>query len=226
MQWDDVGFLVSKNKYNENSIVAEFFTKNHGKCTGIIFGATSKKIKNYLQIGNELYLNYNYKTDSKIGYFKAEILKAHTPIYFENEKKLSCIVSAMNLIKLLTVDLQENENIYNLLGNFFLILKNDNWVKEYIFWELKLLDLIGFNLQLEKITQFEMLKNKKKYFVKSNSEKKYIPNFLIEKEVNNLDDDNISQGLKLVGDFLEKNILKPNNLTYPVARNDFIKLFK
>ena len=112
MQWDDVGFLVSKNKYNENSIVAEFFTKNHGKCTGIIFGATSKKIKNYLQIGNELYLNYNYKTDSKIGYFKAEILKAHTPIYFENEKKLSCIVSAMNLIKLLTVDLQENENIY------------------------------------------------------------------------------------------------------------------
>ena len=226
MQWDDVGFLVSKNKYNENSIVAEFFTKNHGKCTGIIFGATSKKIKNYLQIGNELYLNYNYKTDSKIGYFKAEILKAHTPIYFENEKKLSCIVSAMNLIKLLTVDLQENENIYNLLGNFFLILKNDNWVKEYIFWELKLLDLIGFNLQLEKITQFEMLNNKKKYFVKSNSEKKYIPNFLIEKEVNNLDDDNISQGLKLVGDFLEKNILKPNNLTYPVARNDFIKLFK
>ncbi len=226
MQWDDVGFLVSKNKYNENSIVAEFFTKNHGKCTGIIFGATSKKIKNYLQIGNELYLNYNYKTDSKIGYFKAEILKAHTPIYFENEKKLSCIVSAMNLIKLLTVDLQENENIYNLLGNFFLILKNDNWVKEYIFWELKLLDLVGFNLQLEKITQFEMLNNKKKYFVKSNSEKKYIPNFLIEKEVNNLDDDNISQGLKLVGDFLEKNILKPNNLTYPVARNDFIKLFK
>ena len=110
--------------------------------------------------------------------------------------------------------------------SFFLILKNDNWVKEYIFWELKLLDLIGFNLQLEKITQFEMLNNKKKYFVKSNSEKKYIPNFLIEKEVNNLDDDNISQGLKLVGDFLEKNILKPNNLTYPVARNDFIKLFK
>ena len=58
MQWDDIGYLISKNKYNENSAIVEFFTKHHGKCSGIIFGATSKKMKNYLQIGNKLYLNY------------------------------------------------------------------------------------------------------------------------------------------------------------------------
>ena len=46
MQWDDIGYLLSKNKYNENSIIAEFYTKNHGKFPGLIFGATSKKIKN------------------------------------------------------------------------------------------------------------------------------------------------------------------------------------
>ena len=43
MQWDDTGFLISKNRYNENSVIAEFFTEKHGKCSGIIFGATSKK---------------------------------------------------------------------------------------------------------------------------------------------------------------------------------------
>ena len=72
MQWDDIGYLVSKNRYNENSVVAEFYTEYHGKCSGIIFGATSKKIKNYLQIGNKLYLNYNSKTDNKLGYFKSD----------------------------------------------------------------------------------------------------------------------------------------------------------
>ena len=57
MIWDDTGFLLSKNKYSENSLITEVFTKDHGKISGIIFGGTSKKIKNYLQIGNNLYVN-------------------------------------------------------------------------------------------------------------------------------------------------------------------------
>ena len=75
MQWDDIGYLISKNRYSENSIIAEFYTENHGKSSGIIFGATSNKIKNYLQIGNKLYLNYNYKNEGKLGYYKLKYLK-------------------------------------------------------------------------------------------------------------------------------------------------------
>ena len=48
MNWQDTGFLLSKNKYSENNSIAEFYTKNHGKVTGVIYGSTSKKIKNYL----------------------------------------------------------------------------------------------------------------------------------------------------------------------------------
>ncbi len=226
MYWDDTGYLLSKNRYNENSIIAEFYTENHGKCPGIIFGATSKKIKNYLQIGNQLFLNYNYKSETKIGYFKVEISKAYTPHYFEYKEKLLCIVSAMNLVKLLTVDLQFNFNIYNLLNNFYPIFNHEDWVKKYIFWELKLLEIVGYNLQLNKINQFEIVNTEKKYFVSSNSEKKYIPNFLIDNDEKNLDKKNLSKGLKLVGDFLEKNILKPNNINYPNARLEFVNLFK
>ena len=113
MIWDDTGFLLSKNKYNENSLVVEIFTKNHGKVFGIIFGGTSKRIKNYLQIGNQLYVNYNSKSENKVGYFKIEIHKAYSPIYFDHSQKLNCISSAMNLIKVLTADFQTNINIYD-----------------------------------------------------------------------------------------------------------------
>ena len=61
MIWDDIGFLLSKNRYNENSLISDIYTKNFGKVSGIIFGGTSKKIKNYLQIGNKLYVSYNSK---------------------------------------------------------------------------------------------------------------------------------------------------------------------
>ena len=46
MNWDDAGFLLSKNRYSENSLIIEIFTQNHGKVSGIVFGGTSKKIKN------------------------------------------------------------------------------------------------------------------------------------------------------------------------------------
>ena len=45
MIWDDKGFLISKNKYNENSLIAEMFTEQHGKVSGIILAPHQKRLK-------------------------------------------------------------------------------------------------------------------------------------------------------------------------------------
>ena len=226
MNWDDSAYLVSKNRYSENSIIAEVFTENHGKISGIIFGGTSKKIKNYLQIGNKIYVNYNSKSVTRIGYFKIEILKALTPLYFDENQKLSCITSAMHLIKLLTAEAQSNKEIFKLIDKFFEILKLDNWIQKYIFWELELLKLLGYDLELKTMAEKEIVDSEVNYYVKSSTEKKSIPNFLIDE--NNIDVNlkNLLKGLKLVSDYLEKSILKPNNLNLPTSRTHFINLLK
>jgi DNA repair protein RecO (recombination protein O) len=226
MNWDDTGFLISKNRYSENSIIVEVFTENHGKISGIIFGGTSKKIKNYLQIGNKIHVNYNSKSPTRIGYFKIEILKALTPLYFDHSQKLSCIASAMNLVKLLTAEAQSNYQIFNLIDNFFDLLDSDNWIKEYIFWELELLKLLGYDLELKNIVEKETIDDEAKYYVKSSTERKNVPNFLIEDNDNIIDQKNLLHGLKLVSDYLEKSILKPNNINYPSSRLHFINLLK
>ena len=172
MNWDDLGFLLSKNRYNENSLIAEVYTQDHGKTSGIIFGGTSKKIKNYLQIGNHLYINFNSKSESRIGYFKIEIFKAYSPNYFDDPKKLNCISSAMNLIKILTAESQSNSKIYQLINEFYLILTQSDWLKEYIFWELKLLSILGFSLDLKNMVNNELINGRIIYFVKSSTEKK------------------------------------------------------
>ena len=226
MNWDDAGYLISKNRYSENSIIAEVFTENHGKTSGIIFGGTSKKIKNYLQIGNKIYVNYNTKSPTRIGYFKVEILKALTPLYFDNSQKLSCITSAMNLIKLLTAEAQSNKEIFALIDNFFNILNFDNWIKEYIFWELELLKLLGYDLELKKMVEKEIVSDQINYFVKTSTEKKIIPNFLIDRNNDDNDLKSLLKGFKLVSDYLEKSILRPNNINLPTSRLDFINLLK
>jgi DNA repair protein RecO (recombination protein O) len=226
MNWSDIGFLLSKNKYNENSIIAEVFTEKYGKVSGIIFGASSKKIKNYLQIGNKLHVNYNFKNENKLGYFKIEIIEAITPLYFDNRKKLLCITSAISIVKLLTADLQSNPKIFFLIESFFLFLKNKNWIKEYIFWELEFLKTVGYDLEIKNIVEKQIINNEISYFVKSSTEKKIVPNFLINSDLEDVDNSSLLKGLKLVGDYLEKSILKPNNINYPKSRFDFISIIK
>ena len=226
MIWDDVGFLLSKNRYSENSLIAELYTKNHGRVTGIIFGGTSKKIKNYLQIGNNLHINFNSKSENRIGYFKIEIQQAFSPYYFDNQKKLSCISSAMHLVRILTAESQKNENIYNLMENFYILLNKDDWIKNYIFWELELFKLLGYDLVFENLVDKKIINNKIEYISKSSIDKKIVPRFLLEKSINSDDLSTLLDGLKLVGDYLEKSILKPNNLSQPISRLQFINTLK
>ena len=226
MIWSDKGYLLSKNKFGENSIIVDFFTENHGKISGIIYGATSKKIRNYLQIGNKFHINYNSKNENKLGYLKIEIEKILTPLFFEDKKKLSCIVSSMSLVKLLTVENQSNINIYRLIGDFYSFLDNTNWINKLIFWELELLKLIGYDLELKNIVSEEVVDGKKLYFVSNNNDKKYVPNFIVENN-NEIDDfKQISNGLKLITDYLDKSILRPNNISHPRSRIDFLNTLK
>ena len=226
MIWDDTGFLLFKNRYNENSLITEVYTKNHGKVSGIIFGGTSKKIKNYLQIGNKLHINYNSKSENRIGYFKIEIQKALSPYYFDDIQKLSCISSAMNLVKLLTAESQINQSIYNLLENFYILLNDDNWIQKYIFWELDLFKAIGYDLDLIELVDKKLIDNKTQYISKSTLDKKIIPNFLIDKTQSSEDLKTLLSGLKLVSDYLDKSILKPNNLNQPISRLQFINTLR
>ena len=226
MIWDDKGFLLSKFKYSENSVIADFFTTEHGKSSGIIFGASSKRIKGYLQIGNKFQLNYQSKNENKIGSFKVEIIKAETPLFFNDRSKLHCISSSMSMVKLLTAENQKNSEIFNLIEKFFILIKKNNWLMEYIIWELELLKLSGYDLNLSKIVKKTIENNKSKYFVESQTEKKIVPNFLVENNNEVADKNDLIRGIQIVTSYLDKNILQPNNLNHPLQRVDFINTLK
>ena len=130
------------------------------------------------------------------------------------------------MIKILTADSQANIKVYQIIENLYLILKNQDWLKKYIFWELDLLKLLGYDLELENLVEKDTVENKTVYYASSSNEKKFVPNFLIEKDLEVNDIKTLLNGLKLVGDYLDKTILKPNNLNYPNSRLLFINSLK
>jgi len=132
----------------------------------------------------------------------------------------------MNLIKILTAESQSNDKVYFIIQNLFLILKEKDWLKKYIFWELELLKILGYDLALENLVEKDLEGNKTVYYASSLNEKKYVPNFLIEKDKEVEDIKILLKGLKLVNDYLDKTILKPNNINFPNNRLLFLNTLR
>ena len=150
MQWKDEGFLLSKNNYGENSIIIQVFTLKHGKCSGIVYGGSSRKQKRSFQIGNKILLNWKSKNENKPGYFTVELIDPISPFYFDDKKRTACILSAASILKILLPERQINQNVYKSFENMLNSLKNDDWIKLYIDWELSLIKELGYETDVEK----------------------------------------------------------------------------
>jgi DNA repair protein RecO (recombination protein O) len=151
MKWQDEGYLLSKNNFDENSIIIETFTKNHGKYAGIVYGGSSRKQKKNFQTGNKIFLNWTSKNENRSGYFNVELIDPISPFFFDDKKKIVCILSATSILKILLPERQINKEIYNSFEKMLLDLKLDNWISLYINWELLLIKELGFedNLKID-----------------------------------------------------------------------------
>ena len=223
MRIEDKGFLISKNKYNENSVIAEFYTEFNGKISGIIFGASSKKIKSFLLIGNHFNVQFNTKIQNRAGYFKTEVEKIFTPHFLDDKIKLNCILYSLNLIKILTVENQSNKNIYNQLFKLFEILNEDDWIEKFIFWELEVIKLVGYDINFSDYIDINKL-SKNDVYISTRDGLKKIPVFLLKTKNTQINYDELKDGLKIVGDFLNKSVFMPNNINFPSSRIEFTKL--
>ena len=144
MYWKDEGYLLSKHNYDENSIIIETFTLDHGKYTGIVYGGSSKKQKRNFQVGNKILLNWKSKNQNRSGYFNVELIKPISPFFFDDKKRSVCILSSTSILKILLPERQTNKKIYISFENLLKYLSSDNWIKLYINWELSLIKELGF----------------------------------------------------------------------------------
>jgi len=222
MNWKDEGFLLSKINYDENSIIIDVFTEEHGKCTGMVYGGSSRKQKRNFQVGNKLLLNWKSKNENKSGYFTTELIKPIAAPFFDDKKKTISIVSASSLLKILLPERQINKKIYNLFNHLLNNLFLKDWIKLYIFWELSLVKELGFEVNL-----FESSNNitDDPSSIKINNKFFNLPKLFQKNEANILSDNNIKEALLFNKNLLLENFATPNNLKLPIARNILEKYY-
>ena len=224
MIWEDECYLLSKKKFRENANIINIFTHKKGKIDGIVYGGNSRKIRNYLQISNKLFVSHNSKGENKIGYFKTELIKPISPLYFNDKERTSALISICTLLNILLPDSQPNKNIYNSFENFINSINIENWIYLYIFFEINLIKELGYdtNLVIHKSNKNINETNK----IKIDQYIYEVPNFLVLKKIPiNYTNSLIKKSLYFSRQVLLNKFFAPNNISFPKSRVIFENYF-
>jgi len=217
MIWEDECYLLSKRKFRENANIINIFTQKKGKVDGIVYGGNSRKIRNYLQISNKLYISHNSKSENKIGYFKTELIKPISPLYFNDKERTSALISICTLLNILLPESQPNKIIYTYFENFINSIAFDNWIFIYIFFELNLIKELGYDTNLARHINNKVTKDVNK--IKIDGYIYEVPHFLISRKIpENYTNILIRKSLYFTRQVLQNKFFIPNNILFPKSR--------
>ena len=218
MIWEDECYLLSKRKFRENANIINIFTKEKGKIDGIVYGGNSRKIRNYLQISNKLFVSHSSKSENKIGYFKTELIKPISPLYFNDKERTSALISICSLLNILLPEAQQNKKIYNSFEKLISSINFENWIFIYIFFELNLIRDLGYDTNLD---QYSSAGNKYNEIIKIKIDSYIyeVPSYLISKKIpKEFTNILIRKSLYFTRSVLQNKFFIPNNLLFPKSR--------
>ena len=218
MIWEDECYLLSKKKFRENANIVNIFTQKKGRVDGIVYGGNSRKIRNYLQISNKLFVSHNVKGENKIGYLKTELIKPVSPLYFSDKERTTALISVCSLLNVLLPESQPNKNIYNSFENLINSLNLENWIYLYIFFELNLIKELGYDTNLGQ-NKFKNININDTIKIKIDNYIYDVPNFLILKKIpDKFSNILIKKSLNFTRYFLQNKFFIPNNILFPKSR--------
>jgi DNA repair protein RecO (recombination protein O) len=217
MKWEDQCYLLSKKKFRENANIINIFTENKGRINGIVYGGNSRKIRNYLQISNKLFVAHSSKNENRLGYFKTELIKPISPLYFDDKERTSALISICSLLNVLLPEGQPNKKIYISYENLVNSLNLDHWIILYIFFELNLIKDLGYDTNLSRFNNnVDNLQSQK---IKIDGYTYEVPVFLILQKIPKaISKDLIRKSLYFTRNIILNKFFIPNNLTFPKAR--------
>ena len=217
MIWEDECYLLSKRKFRENANIINIFTQKKGKLDGIVYGGTSRKVRNYLQISNKLFVSHMSKSENRIGYFKTELIKPISPLYFNDKERTSAILSVCSLLNILLPDSQPNKKIYDSFEKLINSINLENWIFLYIFFEINLIKELGYDANLTEYSN--KLKDEDLIKIKIDGYIYEIPNYLIHKKIpNDFNNNLIRKSLYFTRQMMQNKFFIPNNLIFPRSR--------
>lgn len=238
MEWEDEGVILHTQILGENKQIVSLFTQSHGRCTGVFRGGS--KTKAWLQCGGKMKARWGARLENHIGYWTFEPLSTNTAFLLDAPGPLAALLSATSLCQLALPERNAYPHLFEKFESLLEDLRSSSWDQSYIFFELSLLEELGYGLSLEtcsvtgSMTDLVAVSPRTGNAVCEAIARPYqgrllpLPSFITEKNIkNNPTHQEILDALHLTGYFLERNLL---GRSLPPARTrleqQFVKMRK
>lgn len=148
MEWRDEGALLAVRPHGETSAIIEVFTLAHGRHAGVVRGGVSRRVAPILQPGAQLDLTWRARLEDHIGAFTVEPVRARSGVLGDR-----LALAGLNAVcALLHFALPEREPHPALYAASVALLDemaaSERWLQSYLTWELRLLEELGYGLDL------------------------------------------------------------------------------
>ena len=235
MEWQDEGIVLNARPHGERDALAILLTFEHGKHAGLVRAGATSRNRAMLDLGNRLQVVWKARLAQHLGSYTLEPVAQPGAWLLDQPLELAGLVSACAMVDAGTGERDPHPRLYAaLLRLTGRIGRFDDWMADYIRFELLLLREAGFGLDLaacavtgateglayvsprtgRAVTDAigEPLKDKLLP----------LPRFLTTEEDHDIRQ--IAQGLRLAGYFFRRHITDPGDRMMPLARERFSNL--
>ncbi|WP_310620547.1 DNA repair protein RecO [Flexibacterium corallicola] len=243
MQWSGEGIVIATKKQGNSNLLLEVITKERGRWVGLVRGGRSRKKQPTLQLGNQLHLTWKARLHEQLGFFTAEPINLRAATLMQSALSLYGLQSICALLHLLP-ERDPHTSLYSALDVVLDHLEDYNLAAALMArFELQLLNELGFGLDLTEcaatgtVEDLIWVSPKSGRAVNKEAGAPWkdkllpLPSFL-----RNIDSrstigthatpKDVQDAFHLTGYFLFRHIYEPRNITWPLARDSFVKELK
>jgi DNA repair protein RecO (recombination protein O) len=147
MDWRDEGVLLSMRPHGESAAIIEVLTAAHGRHAGVVRGGASRRMAATLQPGTQLQLDWRARLDDHIGTFTVEPLRSRAHV-LSDRLALAGLMSVCALLRAALPEREPHPALWSETLPLLDALGQPGWASDYLRWEVRLLEELGFGLDL------------------------------------------------------------------------------
>lgn len=229
MDWSDDGIVLHVRAHGESSAILELLTRDHGRHMGLVRGGGSKRMRGLLQPGNTLRVTWRARLQEHLGAYTAEPLTQRVAMVLADRLALAGLTSSAALASAVLPEREAHPKVFEgLIIVLDTLDEPDTWPALLVRWELGVLEDLGFGLDLSacaltgETDNLAYVSPRSGRAVTAEAAGTYrerllpLPGFLTGGGAASPQD--IQDGLRLTGFFLEKRVFAPSDKEMPLPR--------
>jgi DNA repair protein RecO (recombination protein O) len=232
MQWNDDAILLSARPFGESALLVSLLTAKQGRHAGLVPGGQSKRHRATWQPGNWLSVEWKARLAEQLGSISGEVRMPFAARWMSDPTRLAAISAACAMGELCLPEHVPHGQAFAGLAELLDSLDQNDWPSLYVHWELGLLRVLGFGLDLASCAatgtteDLAYVSPKSGRAVSRADGQPYhdkllvLPAFL--RDGGTGDAAQIAAGLTLSGYFLERHVLAPHGRRLPAARSRLV----